>query len=153
VTVRFDPDSEGSKSATLGVQAGAQPLNIALSGTATAPGQVDFRRPKKPLVKRGSSLDLGPLRCEALQNCAVSVRASIIARVRIGKWTRRRTTALNPLELSLTAQGTHSLRLHLTRAARQLLARDVGHVRLQVHLRLSAGGQPESRSLGLRIRS
>jgi hypothetical protein len=141
LAVRFSPDSEGLKSATLRVLAAGQKLTAALSGTAVAAGRVSLRLGSKPLRAKAGKLSAGALACEAQSTCTATARASIIVRLRVDGQLRLGRIALAPLRVALAPGATRALRFHLRSAARALLARGIGRSHLRLGYSWSAEEQ------------
>lgn len=140
LAVRFVPDSEGSKSATLRVLAGGQRLSASLSGTAFAAARVSFDLAAKPLQARGSTLGAGSFSCEAQSPCSVTVRASIVVRSRVGRRVRTRTVGLTVPPLSVTPGSPGPLSLQLPPKVRGLIAGAISS-RLELSYGWGAEGQ------------
>jgi hypothetical protein len=146
LAVRFAPDSEGPKSASLRVLAGGQKLTAALAGTAVSPTRVQLSLGSKPLRAKGATIAAGTFACQAEATCSVKARASISLRVRVGGRVRSRRLALPQVRLTLAPRASGALRFHLTTAQRAILANALGTSHIRVRYRWSSereigGGQ------------
>jgi hypothetical protein len=142
LAVRFSPDSEGLKSATLRVLAAGQKLTTSLSGAAVAAGRVSLRLGSTPPRAKASRLSAGALACEAQSTCTATARAAIAVRLRVDGRLRLRRIAFAGLRVSIAPGATQALRFHLRTAARALLSRGIG----RSHLSLSYSWNAEEQT-------